>query len=79
MGDDCYDLNDREDASQRPSHYNMMRPQFRQPARQPTQRDRYRATQYDDPMYDVVEDEEPYDRNAPFDSFGKLSRSNFEE
>ncbi|KAH9864275.1 hypothetical protein J1614_010209 [Plenodomus biglobosus] len=53
------------------SHYDMLQPRFTRPARQVPRRDRYRSTQYHDPMYDVVEDEESYGRDAELDSFNE--------
>jgi len=54
----------------RASRYDVLQPQFKQPARPVAQRDRYRATQYCDPMYDVVEDDNTYDQGLQLDSFG---------
>ncbi|KAI4950056.1 hypothetical protein J4E91_004712 [Alternaria rosae] len=53
----------------RTSQYDMLRPQFKQPGRPVAPRDRYRATQYHDPQYDVVEDDSMYDRGQQLDSF----------
>ena len=75
MNDDRYPHDGYEQlgAPRRPSQYDMLRPQFKQPGRSVAPRDRYRATQYDDPQYDVVEDDSIYDRGQQLDSFGMWS------
>lgn len=60
----------RANSSQYESRYDVLRPQFKQPARPIAHRDRYRATRYDDTMYDTVEDAGADDLNFEFDSFG---------
>ncbi|KAK1917347.1 hypothetical protein P3342_000060 [Pyrenophora teres f. teres] len=57
------------DATRRASRYDILQPQFKQPARPVAQRDRYRATQYCNPMYDVVEDDNACDQGLELDSF----------
>ncbi|KAH7384519.1 nucleotide-sugar transporter-domain-containing protein [Pyrenochaeta sp. MPI-SDFR-AT-0127] len=47
----------------------MIQPDVRQPARPIAPRDRYRASQYDNPMYDVVEDDDYYNQDEEFDVF----------
>ncbi|KAF2853126.1 hypothetical protein T440DRAFT_444900 [Plenodomus tracheiphilus IPT5] len=71
MSNEYYHHNNRQAArpARSTSHYDMLRPRFTQPERQIPPRDRYRSTQYHDPMYDIVDDEESYDRGAHFDSF----------
>jgi ATP-dependent DNA helicase HFM1/MER3 len=83
MGDQYYlpEDHDRPGAPRRhASSYNILQPQFKQPARPAAARDRYRATQYDNHMYDVVEDDSAYSQGVQFDSFGMpslcLSREN---
>lgn len=51
--------------------YNFLQPQFVQSSRSIPQRERYRATQHDHPMYDAVEDADS-EQDAQLDSFGKL-------
>jgi ATP-dependent DNA helicase HFM1/MER3 len=65
-----HDNHERVGAPRRASQYDLLRPQFKQPGRPMAPRDRYRATQYDDPQYDVVEDDSMYDRGHQLDSFG---------
>jgi ATP-dependent DNA helicase HFM1/MER3 len=74
MGDRYYLPEDSEqpDAPRR-ARYDILQPQFKQPARPVPARDRYRATQHDNPMYDVVEDENTYSQGPQFDSFGMWS------
>ena len=55
---------------QDPRQYNVFQPQFVQASRPVAPRERYRATQYDHPMYDAVEDDE-YGQGTQLDSFGK--------
>ncbi|KAI4710905.1 hypothetical protein J4E89_004495 [Alternaria sp. Ai002NY15] len=77
MDDDHYPHDGYEQfgAPRRTSQYDMLRPQFKQPGRLVAPRDRYRATQYDDPQYDVVEDDSMYDRGQQLDSFdGRVLR-----
>ncbi|KAI4924301.1 uncharacterized protein J4E92_007382 [Alternaria infectoria] len=71
MDDDHYPHDGYEQfgVPRRTSQYDMLRPQFKQPGRLVAPRDRYRATQYDDPQYDVVEDDSMYDRGQQLDSF----------
>ncbi|KAI4620216.1 hypothetical protein J4E80_004742 [Alternaria sp. BMP 0032] len=71
MDDDRYPHDGYEQlgAPRHPSQYDMLLPQFKQPGRSVAPRDRYRATQYDDPQYDVVEDDSMYDRGQQLDSF----------
>ncbi|EDU40828.1 ATP-dependent DNA helicase MER3 [Pyrenophora tritici-repentis Pt-1C-BFP] len=57
------------DASRRASRYDILQPQFKQPARPVAQRDRYRATQYCNPIYDVVENDNASDKGLQLDSF----------
>jgi ATP-dependent DNA helicase HFM1/MER3 len=76
MGDQYYlpEDHDRPGAPRRhASSYNILQPQFKQPVRPAAIRDRYRATQYSNPMYDVVEDDSAYSQGVQFDSFGKQS------
>ena len=75
MDDDHYPHDGYEQfgAPRRTSQYDTLRPQFKQPGRLVAPRDRYRATQYDDPQYDVVEDDSMYDRGQQLESFGKWS------
>jgi ATP-dependent DNA helicase HFM1/MER3 len=78
MGDQYYlpEDHDRPGAPRRQaSSYNILQPQFKQQVRPAAARDRYRATQYDNPMYDVVEDDSAYSQGAQFDSFGMRSSS----
>lgn len=56
-------LDDRERG--RPSHFPVLQPQFRQPARPAPSRDRFRNTQYDDFEDDGTSD------GMRFDSFGE--------
>ncbi|RYN41203.1 putative ATP-dependent DNA helicase [Alternaria arborescens] len=57
-------------APRRASQYDALRPQYRQPERQIALRDRYRATQHERPIYDVVEDDDDlYDHGPQLDSF----------
>ncbi|KAL7770114.1 hypothetical protein CFE70_000047 [Pyrenophora teres f. teres 0-1] len=60
-------------ATRRASRYDILQPQFKQPARPVAQRDRYRATQYCNPMYDVVEDDNACDQGLELDSFGRFA------
>ncbi|EUC36769.1 hypothetical protein COCCADRAFT_2243 [Bipolaris zeicola 26-R-13] len=53
----------------RVSHYNILQPQIKQPARLTAPRDRYRVTRYDDPMYDTVEDDHANGQGSQLDSF----------
>jgi ATP-dependent DNA helicase HFM1/MER3 len=73
MGDQYFlpeDVERPEAPRRHASSYNILQPQFKQPARPAAARDRYRATQYDNPMYDVVEDDVAYSQGTQFDSFG---------
>jgi ATP-dependent DNA helicase HFM1/MER3 len=72
MGDEYHLPADQERAGvpRHTSHYDILQPQFKQPARQIAPRDRYRVKQYENPMYDVVEDDGAYVENSHFDSFG---------
>jgi ATP-dependent DNA helicase HFM1/MER3 len=56
---------------QRPSRpqYDVFQPQYIQTTRLVSPRERYRATQYDHPTYDAVEDDD-YGQGEPLDSFG---------
>lgn len=74
MNDEHYHREDRDRArsARYASHYDMLQPRFTQVARPVPPRHRYRATQYHDPMYDVVEDEEMYEHGERFDAFGKI-------
>jgi hypothetical protein len=58
-----------------PSHFPVLQPQFRQPARpvQVPTRDRFRATQYGGYRYDDVEDDGKESEGLRFDSFGMPS------
>lgn len=47
----------------------ILQPQFVQPSRLVAPREHYRATQFDHPMYDAVEDDD-YGQDAQLDSFG---------
>ncbi|KAL1801518.1 hypothetical protein ACET3X_001860 [Alternaria dauci] len=71
MGDEYYQSRNLErlGGSRRPSQYDIGRPQSQQPGRQIAPRDRYRATQHEHPIYDVVEDDDRYDYDPPLDSF----------
>ncbi|KAF1832065.1 ATP-dependent DNA helicase MER3 [Decorospora gaudefroyi] len=60
---------ERAGAPRRASHYDIFQPQFTEKQRTVPARDRYRATQYNNPMYDVVEDDSAYGDDAPLDSF----------
>ncbi|USP81700.1 ATP-dependent DNA helicase MER3 [Curvularia clavata] len=51
------------------SRYDILQPQFKQPARPVAHRDRYRTIRYDDPMYDTVEDAGADDLDSQLDSF----------
>lgn len=57
-------------SSQQASQYDILQPPFKQPPRPIPPRDRYRATQYEDPMYDVVEDDIADGLGSQLDSFG---------
>jgi ATP-dependent DNA helicase HFM1/MER3 len=58
-------------APRRASQYDVLRSQFKQQERQIALRDRYRATQHEHPIYDVVEDyDDSYDHGPQLDSFG---------
>ena len=73
MGDRYHPSNhpQRLGAPRRASQYDALRPQYRQPERQIALRDRYRATQHERPIYDVVEDDDDlYDHGPQLDSFG---------
>jgi hypothetical protein len=72
MGDEHYppDNFERRGGLRPASQYDVLRPQFKQAGRSIAPRDRYRATQYDDPKYDVVEGDGMYDRGQQLDSFG---------
>ncbi|CAN9315184.1 unnamed protein product [Alternaria alternata] len=71
MGDRYYPSNNpqRLGAPRRASQYDVLQPQFKQPERQIVLRDRYRATQHEHPIYDVVEDDDLYDDGPQLDSF----------
>ena len=74
MSDRYYhlDAHERGGAPRHVPRHEMPQPRYKQPVRPCAPRDRYRATQYDNPMYDIVEDEETCGGfNTPFDSFGK--------
>jgi hypothetical protein len=71
MGDRYYLPEDFEQpGAPRRARYEILQPQFKQPTRLVPARDRYRATQHDNPMYDVVEDDHAYSQGPQFDSFG---------
>jgi ATP-dependent DNA helicase HFM1/MER3 len=59
------------------SRYDILQPQCKQPSRPVAARDRYRATQYDNPMYDIVEDDNTYGKGTQFDPFGMQSSLTF--
>ncbi|CAN9084063.1 unnamed protein product [Alternaria alternata] len=72
MGDRNHPSNNpqRLGAPRRASQYDVLRPQFKQQERQIALRDRYRATQHEHPIYDVVEDyDDSYDHGPQLDSF----------
>ncbi|RAR07973.1 atp-dependent dna helicase mer3 [Stemphylium lycopersici] len=71
MGDRHYRPEDfeRADHPRHASRYDILQPQFRQPARPVPLRDRYRSTQYGHAVYDAVEDDHVYDHDPQFDSF----------
>ncbi|CAN9135747.1 unnamed protein product [Alternaria sp. RS040] len=72
MGDRYHPSNNpqRLGAPRRASKHNVLQPRFKQPERQIALRDRYRATQYEHPIYDVVEDDDDlYDHGPQLDSF----------
>lgn len=60
----------RAGAPRHESSYDILQPHFKQSTRQIVPRDRYRSTQYKDPLYDVVEDDSAYAEEPHFDSFG---------
>jgi hypothetical protein len=68
--DAYYDLGDDRGG---PSHFPILQPQFRHPARpvQVPTRDLFRATHYSDHQYDDVEDDGS--EGLRFDSFGTPS------
>ncbi|KAF1936968.1 ATP-dependent DNA helicase MER3 [Clathrospora elynae] len=71
MGDQYYlpeDLDWAGDPRQA-SRYDMFQLQFKKPVRPLAPRDRFRATQYDNPTYDFVEDDNTYTQGPQFDSF----------
>ena len=69
MNEPYYAVQDmRRQGPARPQ-YNILQPQFIQPPRPVAPRERYRATQYDHPMYDEVEDDN-YGRATQLDSSG---------
>ncbi|CAN9164917.1 unnamed protein product [Alternaria alternata] len=72
MGDKYYqsDNPQRLGVPSRASQYDVLWPQLKQQERQIALRDRYRATQHEHPIYDVVEDyDDSYDHGPQLDSF----------
>ncbi|KAF2130634.1 hypothetical protein P153DRAFT_288291 [Dothidotthia symphoricarpi CBS 119687] len=72
MHDEHYYLPDdfeRGNASRHASQYAVHQPQFKQSAKPVAPRDRYRATAFDNPAYDAVEDDDAYGQEVAFDSF----------
>jgi ATP-dependent DNA helicase HFM1/MER3 len=69
MDDPYYTTQDVRQQGPARSQYNILQPQFMQPSRPVAPRERYRATQYDHPVYDAVEDDE-YGQDAQLGSFG---------
>lgn len=74
MDDGFYGQHDREPmaASRHMSHNGMLQHQFKKTRNEVVPHQRYRATQYDDPKYDTVENDELYGDSVPYDSFGAM-------
>lgn len=61
-------------SSRHAPQYDILQPHFKQLPRPVPPRNRYRATQYEDPMYDVVEDDIADGPGSHLDSFGTFIR-----
>ncbi|KAJ4381624.1 ATP-dependent DNA helicase MER3 [Didymella sp. IMI 355093] len=69
MNEPYYAMQDpRQQGPARPQYDIIQQRQFMQLSRPVATRERYRATQYDHPMYDAVEDDD-FEQNAQLDSF----------
>ncbi|KAF2203355.1 P-loop containing nucleoside triphosphate hydrolase protein [Delitschia confertaspora ATCC 74209] len=61
-----------EQYAQQSRQYTLTHPPFLPPAEREPSRDRYRVSRrYEDPSYDVVEDEERYEEEFPIDDFDR--------